>query len=567
MATDAIASSGARTFNKFYLVPSGDTDDDPKLLPKQIFSALNAEGRNQALKVAEHLSSIPIGIIYCSDSPNAIETATKINEKYNCQIISTYALREFQYGRLAGRPISDYHEIIIRIKGSKKYNTFEKRCHFPFGEGSETVQDVSDRMTALFKYVLSQQVHTHILFVSHPRVINAFVASLLQRDIDAVAVAPSGFAVISKASDDDHFRFWGGKNISISSRMPTEGLFETTFLTSDIDEGWGSLSSNRNDEDKKLQKARKQLFTLLADAHFTKKDKDVTSPDFLQLYQLAMPPEIKEKAKRIKESFLKELRNYAIEIVRDDDVVGEGFAEGIKGVVLPASHRINHYLMCLYECGDTTMLSSYTHYLENYFGGYDGVQSFVFEWVQKVYSDFKSRKPISYPMMAKLISERSVGKVSIAEMFPFSNIPVSFDILIKLAALHVKEAEDGLTHVYSTSFIGKLQNKVELNLPAEERIEWLGRLARQGNEKAQEALATIYHDNEPNISLDWSLENRLRRLKEGAFVIGSSDAAACAYESDQLGLNEGHLHLLGNIRQEALKILLLSMEMLNANLK
>ena len=90
------------------LVRHGETVDNARqIMQGQTQGELNEQGREQALKVAERLSSEPIDAVVASDLHRAIQTAEYIAVPHGLPVTTTKLLRERDWGGFTGRFIPD----------------------------------------------------------------------------------------------------------------------------------------------------------------------------------------------------------------------------------------------------------------------------------------------------------------------------------------------------------------------------------------------------------------------------------------------------------------------------
>ena len=82
-------------------------DNARQIMQGQTQGELNEQGREQALKVAERLSSEPIDAVVASDLHRAIQTAEYIAVPHGLPVTTTKLLRERDWGSFTGRYIPD----------------------------------------------------------------------------------------------------------------------------------------------------------------------------------------------------------------------------------------------------------------------------------------------------------------------------------------------------------------------------------------------------------------------------------------------------------------------------
>ena len=68
---------------------------------------LTAQGRAQAEKAAQYLSTLPVDAIYSSDLPRAYQTACPTAERLGMTIVKSEQLREIEAGKWEGRTFDD----------------------------------------------------------------------------------------------------------------------------------------------------------------------------------------------------------------------------------------------------------------------------------------------------------------------------------------------------------------------------------------------------------------------------------------------------------------------------
>ena len=87
----------------FYLIRHGESEAN-KIDAFAGHSQFNLteQGRAQAKKAAEYLSTLPIDVIYSSDLPRAYQTAQATAERLGIDIIKSERLREINAGKWQG---------------------------------------------------------------------------------------------------------------------------------------------------------------------------------------------------------------------------------------------------------------------------------------------------------------------------------------------------------------------------------------------------------------------------------------------------------------------------------
>jgi broad specificity phosphatase PhoE len=128
--------------------------------------ALNATGLRQAVRVAEHLRSLPesadITAIYSSDLSRAHQTAQAIAEQLSVPVILDTRLREIDMGDWQGMT-GDEAEL---WDGARLHAVRAGGYNIP-RPGGESLQMLADRVGALFHEVMNTRPGEHVIFVSH----------------------------------------------------------------------------------------------------------------------------------------------------------------------------------------------------------------------------------------------------------------------------------------------------------------------------------------------------------------------------------------------------------------
>ena len=76
---------------------------------------LTEQGRAQAQKAAEYLSTLQVDAIYSSDLPRAYQTAEPTAKRLGMEIITSKQLREIDAGEWEGRTFNDLQKTIPTI--------------------------------------------------------------------------------------------------------------------------------------------------------------------------------------------------------------------------------------------------------------------------------------------------------------------------------------------------------------------------------------------------------------------------------------------------------------------
>lgn len=164
---------------KFYLFRHGQTDwNKEKRIQGHSNIPLNEEGRVQALKLRDVISSLNLDIIYSSDLDRAFETATISSQGLNIEIVKEKRLREASFGKAEGMLLAD----IIKEFGEDSWQRFMKldRDHLDacFPEG-ETRRSSIERMRSVIDEVISSGKYQRVGISTHGGVVRNLLGSYL----------------------------------------------------------------------------------------------------------------------------------------------------------------------------------------------------------------------------------------------------------------------------------------------------------------------------------------------------------------------------------------------------
>jgi len=111
--------------------------------------------------------------------------------------------------------------------------------------------------------------------------------------------------------------------------------------------------------------------------------------------------------------------------------------------------------------------------------------------INEVIRNFSWGAPVSFPMMASLLSKRKIQDCSFAHLFPISDVMQSMRILHRLADLGDKHAQNGLRVAYTRNSIGEDADKMLLSYTIEQRLQEIRKLALTGHAGSQYCLGAV----------------------------------------------------------------------------
>ncbi len=159
---------------RFYFVRHGTTDwNATKRLQGHLDTQLNAQGREEAQKVAEFLSSVPFDSIFSSDLTRCRATADEIRRYHKVPYHETKLLREGHAGILGGKKIRGTLRSEIHSLNALK-NFFRH-----YGESLEFVHQRVWRAINEILSTIKGDEERNYLIVSHGGSIRMFLASII----------------------------------------------------------------------------------------------------------------------------------------------------------------------------------------------------------------------------------------------------------------------------------------------------------------------------------------------------------------------------------------------------
>ena len=127
-------------------------------------SPLTGKGVNQARALAAKLRAENINLIYSSDAPRALATATEIQQALgiNAPIRPVPDLREFSFGEWEGQVWSDLREQFPEV-----FAVWDTKPHAVTIPGGESMQLVVDRVWRFFQHMLPNHPEQTLCIVTH----------------------------------------------------------------------------------------------------------------------------------------------------------------------------------------------------------------------------------------------------------------------------------------------------------------------------------------------------------------------------------------------------------------
>lgn len=160
--------------------------------------SLSAEGRAQALVLAEVLCHERISQVFCSPSSRAVQTAEIAAARFGVSVVVREGLREYGVGTLVGTD-ADESAVIGAV-----FRAWVEGDDDATIDGGEMIVDITDRMRVVLEEIVDQHRGEAVLVVSHSGAIMTSVPELLGRprrlawDLD---LPGGGFVALERDAD------------------------------------------------------------------------------------------------------------------------------------------------------------------------------------------------------------------------------------------------------------------------------------------------------------------------------------------------------------------------------
>ncbi len=159
---------------------------------------LSSTGKQQALQLAESLSTTGIEALWCSPAMRAVETARPLAERLNMACYTENGLDEIHFGRWEGLTFAQ-----IQAADPQLVDLWaDPNADFCFPEG-ESRQEFRLRVSEVAQRIVSSECQ-HLALVSHGGVIRTLLCRLLQwsdDDFFKVSIQRGGFATLDLHSE------------------------------------------------------------------------------------------------------------------------------------------------------------------------------------------------------------------------------------------------------------------------------------------------------------------------------------------------------------------------------
>lgn len=138
---------------------------------------LSDEGREQAARLAERLSSEPLAALYASPMNRTIETARIVGAPHRLQPVPVTGLREMSHGRWEGLTRAD-----VEARYPDEYEAWEADPFAFAPEGGESGLSVMARALPELRAIVLAHSGLTVAVVSHKATIRLLICALLGLD-------------------------------------------------------------------------------------------------------------------------------------------------------------------------------------------------------------------------------------------------------------------------------------------------------------------------------------------------------------------------------------------------
>lgn len=164
---------------KLILVRHGETEWNVRHLNQgRIDIPLNKKGREQARKLALHMRSDSIDIIYSSDLKRAKHTALEIAKFHKAPVRYSDLISERKFGKMEGMLREEYKKIVEK-------SGIPAHLYRPPG-GGENYIDIRKRVRKFLAMIRKKHSKQTVLVVSHQGIIRTFITILTKKPLSSI---------------------------------------------------------------------------------------------------------------------------------------------------------------------------------------------------------------------------------------------------------------------------------------------------------------------------------------------------------------------------------------------
>lgn len=188
-------------------------------------TSLNAAGHEQARALGQHLRDKPIGAVYSSDLPRALQTAQAVAAYYNTEPITDPRFREVNVGVFQALFPDELRELYPDELASWRSGNLD---YAP--PGGESRREFQERLEAAFTDVTENGNHTDIAIVTHGGTIRHILRRICAddpRSQEHLPVPNTSYTILERAKDG-----WRIAELTVTPHLPEGDTGGNTSQTS-----------------------------------------------------------------------------------------------------------------------------------------------------------------------------------------------------------------------------------------------------------------------------------------------------------------------------------------------
>lgn len=176
--------------------------------------ALNKTGLSQAQSLADYLKTHTLDKIYTSPHLRALQTAQKIAQDRNLDLIEEHSLREIEHGEWVGKTFAE-------IRALPSYVPYYTEPHRSMGSTGESLEEVRKRGVAFIEKLRRENIKGRYALVSHADWIKCVLLHYMKMPLTQL----SQFRIDNASISCLHFEAKHERVICVNHGVEAERLF------------------------------------------------------------------------------------------------------------------------------------------------------------------------------------------------------------------------------------------------------------------------------------------------------------------------------------------------------
>jgi len=199
---------------KILLIRHGDTDFVDEALAGRIDSPLNAEGLEQALRIAEGIKHLSIDAIYASPLMRTQQTAQPLAKFLNLDVKINHRLNQVNFGNWQGISFDE----LIQDPNWKIFQENPAMAKFPGGEEGFMVRE---RVSTAVLDLINQYPRDAVIAIfSHGSIIRHTISHLIGlplENLNQIRIAPASISTVAISGEK-------GRLLHLNQELPVNWL-------------------------------------------------------------------------------------------------------------------------------------------------------------------------------------------------------------------------------------------------------------------------------------------------------------------------------------------------------